>query len=418
MNAQAPISPDREMPQPQANRRRPGAATALLLLSLIPAVAVAQSLERAARDATSVEAWDDALSETARATSWLYAIDDGRRDGSGTLFRLGVTNSGGVVGVEVVGETGVRDVFDIAFAGNRLYGIGPGTSFGTVSDVLIEIDPRTGAATAIGSLDPSGNFNALEGETASTLLGATSTGEVWRINPIALTATRLGTFGSGFASSGDLALAPGGTLFGLVDGFFADSLATINRATGRATLVGSTGFGDVYGLAVSPETGALLGVADAVTAPKLVTLNRNTGSATLIGAIPVPAGITGIAAGAAPANGCPSGFFSDPSYPDFCFRVRIGDPGSARPGTRESECLSETVCVSGAIPGRSELFIRIVGPRPNGFLWPTLVRFTPSRVVVDIHQKSADRTRQYVLPGIPAGVDELSGLQDRTGFRP
>lgn len=118
------------------------------------------------------------------------------------------------------------------------------------------------------------------------------------------------------------------------------------------------------------------------------------------------------------SNPCPSGFFSDPNYPDFCFRVNIGNPGSTIPGTREPDCIPETVCVSGALPGRSELFTRIIGPRPNGFLWPTLVRFTPSRLVVDILQVSTSQLNTYELPAIPPGTDELPGIQDRTGFLP
>jgi hypothetical protein len=80
--------------------------------------------------------------------------------------------------------------------------------------------------------------------------------------------------------------------------------------------------------------------------------------------------------------------------------------------------VEDTVCVSGALPGRSEAFLRILGPRPNGFLWPTIVRFTPSRVVVDMHQLSSDQTNRYTLEAVPTGVDDLSGLQDRTGFLP
>lgn len=114
----------------------------------------------------------------------------------------------------------------------------------------------------------------------------------------------------------------------------------------------------------------------------------------------------------------PDGFFFDPSYPDFRFRVRIGNPGDMRTGNREPDCQPETVCVSGALPGRSELFIRILGPRPNGFLWPTVVRFTPSRVVVDIRQESTGHLNTYTLPAVPPGVDDLSGLQDRKGFMP
>jgi hypothetical protein len=76
---------------------------------------------------------------------------------------------------------------------------------------------------------------------------------------------------------------------------------------------------------------------------------------------------------------------------------------------KEPECIEETICVSGAIAGRSELFIRIIGPRPNGFLGPTLVRFTPSEVEVAITQLSSGVTQTY--PGShPAG--------DRRAARP
>jgi hypothetical protein len=74
--------------------------------------------------------------------------------------------------------------------------------------------------------------------------------------------------------------------------------------------------------------------------------------------------------------------------------------------------------VSGAVPGRSEVFLRVIGPRPNGYLWPTIVRFTPSRVEVDVQQISTGITKTYVLPAIPPDSDVLPGLQDRTGFLP
>ncbi len=114
----------------------------------------------------------------------------------------------------------------------------------------------------------------------------------------------------------------------------------------------------------------------------------------------------------------PAGFFADPAYPDFAFRVRITTAGGTIAGVREANCQPETVCVSGALPGRSELFIRIIGPRPNGYLWPTLVRFTPSQVVVDIEQLSTHQRNTYTLFAIPPGINELPGLQDRTGFLP
>jgi hypothetical protein len=111
-------------------------------------------------------------------------------------------------------------------------------------------------------------------------------------------------------------------------------------------------------------------------------------------------------------------FLTSAAFPNFRFRVRIFNTTPPLAGRKESDCIPETLCVSGAIAGRSEVFVRIVGPRPNGFLWPTIVRFTPSRVEVDIQQISTGITKTYVLPAVPADSDELSGLQDRTGFRP
>jgi hypothetical protein len=74
--------------------------------------------------------------------------------------------------------------------------------------------------------------------------------------------------------------------------------------------------------------------------------------------------------------------------------------------------------VSGALPGRTELLMRIVGPKPNGFLWPTLVRFTTSQVEVWIRQLSTGERRYYRLDGSTPGSEELDGLFDRDGFPP
>lgn len=115
---------------------------------------------------------------------------------------------------------------------------------------------------------------------------------------------------------------------------------------------------------------------------------------------------------------CPVGMFQDSAYPDFCFGVRIGESGDTIPGTHASSCIDDAVCVGGALAGRSELFLRVLGPRPNGFLWPTIVRFTPSRVEVDLLQKSTGETQRYVLPAVEPGSEELPGLQDRNGFEP
>ncbi len=80
--------------------------------------------------------------------------------------------------------------------------------------------------------------------------------------------------------------------------------------------------------------------------------------------------------------------------PDFRFWVRIRpQDGSSRIGTLSPSGLPETVCVSGALPDRIEVFLRVVGPKPNGHLWPTLVKFSTSAVDVWIEQKSTGELR-------------------------
>jgi len=114
----------------------------------------------------------------------------------------------------------------------------------------------------------------------------------------------------------------------------------------------------------------------------------------------------------------PGPFLSSPAVPGFRFKVRITAGGSSREGRREPVCIEETLCVSGALPGRSELFLRVVGPKPNGFLWPHLVTFSTSRIEVWVEQIATGELQYYILPGAGPGSSDLSGLFDRTGFRP
>jgi len=107
-----------------------------------------------------------------------------------------------------------------------------------------------------------------------------------------------------------------------------------------------------------------------------------------------------------------------PELPGFRFQVELSAPGGVRAGVAEAACIPETLCVSGALPGRSELFVRIVGPKPNGFLWPTLVKFTTSTVDVWIEQVGSGEVRHYRLEGASPEGSELPGLFDREGFTP
>ncbi len=105
------------------------------------------------------------------------------------------------------------------------------------------------------------------------------------------------------------------------------------------------------------------------------------------------------------------------AFPGFRFRVTIEGGDNAIAGEKETACLPETLCVSGALPGRTELELRLIGPRPNGYLWLQAVRFTPSRVVIRAEQIATGVVREYVLPAVgPAG--RPCNRQDRMAFLP
>ena len=102
--------------------------------------------------------------------------------------------------------------------------------------------------------------------------------------------------------------------------------------------------------------------------------------------------------------------------PGFQFKVVVTGT-SPITGVQES-CIAETLCVSASVPGRSEVEVRIVGPKPNGYLWPNIVKFNTSQVEVWIDQLSTGSIKYYILPGAWPGLDDLPGLYDRTGFLP
>lgn len=109
-------------------------------------------------------------------------------------------------------------------------------------------------------------------------------------------------------------------------------------------------------------------------------------------------------------------WLESPELPGFRVQVRISAGGDSIPGRREAACIPETLCVSGALAGRSEVFVRVVGPKPNGFLWPTLVKFTTSTAEVWIERPATGELRYYRLEGASPGSSDLPGLFDRTGF--
>lgn len=112
-------------------------------------------------------------------------------------------------------------------------------------------------------------------------------------------------------------------------------------------------------------------------------------------------------------------FLTSEQVPGFRFKVRITDQaGQSRPGRPEEACLPETVCASGALAGRTEVLLRVVGPKPNGYLWPTFVRFTTSAVEVWVERIATSEVKYYALAGTVPDGDDLEAGFDRVGFQP
>ncbi len=103
------------------------------------------------------------------------------------------------------------------------------------------------------------------------------------------------------------------------------------------------------------------------------------------------------------------------ALPGFQFKSRIDN---TRIATKVNDCVPETLCLAGAISTRTEAFVRIIGPRPNGFLWPQVIRFTTSRVEVWIQKTAGGPINYYDLAAVPQNSDVLNGLVDRQGFLP
>ena len=114
----------------------------------------------------------------------------------------------------------------------------------------------------------------------------------------------------------------------------------------------------------------------------------------------------------------PDPWLSSPALPGFRVRARVSLGDASIDGTRVPDCVADTLCIAGALPGRAEVFVRIVGPKPNGYLWPTLVKFSTSPVDVWIERVATGEIRQYELGGVVPGeaVLDLDGLADKEGF--
>ena len=216
------------------------------------------------------------------AASWLYGVDSGSNDRSSSLLRISDDNGD----AQAIGETGLV-LTDVTFTPD-------GALYGISSNAFYRLDPLTGRSVLVGALGVSG-ANALDSDRTGRLFGATQSGSFFELDRNTGRARVIGSFGGGLGSSGDLLFMPDGTLYGTVPVGTIDRLVRVDPATGRATIIGSIGFRDVFGLAVSPD-GRVFGSANgASTVARLIVIDTATGAGTSVGDIRPGRGMDGLA---------------------------------------------------------------------------------------------------------------------------
>ena len=158
-----------------------------------------------------------------------------------------------------------------------------GVMIGVSFTRVFRVDPATATATFLAPL--ARQFNGLSFITpeaageAEILIGASSDGSVWKIDPQTGATTQVGEYGGGYTSSGDIVSVDG---FGTVatvkggGGTNGDWLAKLDPTTFAATPIGGgTGFSDIWGLGF--WKGKVFGFSDA---SKVLLIDPANGTAT------------------------------------------------------------------------------------------------------------------------------------------
>ena len=166
------------------------------------------------------------------------------------------------------------------------------------TDSLFTVDLNTGASSLIGPLGIDVVFTGLAYQPASDEFLVTNDGalngpasELYRVSPLTGAATLVGS--TGFQTISGLAYDPNnGILYGTSGE--SDSLYRIDTSTGAASLIGSFGFNaNVGGLAFDSSTQTLY--MNEIVTDSLYSLNTSNGAATLIGFNGQNANIIGLA---------------------------------------------------------------------------------------------------------------------------
>jgi hypothetical protein len=133
----------------------------------------------------------------------------------------------------LIGAIGFNQVgaIDFNITSGVLYGVGKRTSDGT--QVLLTINPATGAGTEVGPTALSVDLQDISFRNSDGVLYAYAAGDIYTISTITGTATLVGNAGDAFPQGNGLAFSPLDTLYKADNA----SLRSINQVTGGATVV-------------------------------------------------------------------------------------------------------------------------------------------------------------------------------------
>lgn len=148
---------------------------------------------------------------------------------------------------------------------------------------VFAVDKDTALCTHLAPLSGTG-FNGLswvEGVDPGvpTLVGVNQTGSYVTIDPATGVSTTVGAYGGGYGSSGDLVFVRGAGAFATATNlsYASDVLVEIDPSSGVATLIGETGFQDIWGLAF--WGGEVFGFTDS---GEFLLIDTTTGQGTLV----------------------------------------------------------------------------------------------------------------------------------------
>ncbi|MBL8603045.1 MAG: hypothetical protein JNK72_14065 [Myxococcales bacterium] len=156
--------------------------------------------------------------------------------------------------------------------------------WGITFNAIYRINPNTARCFYAANFN-GGDFNGLSfvpgtefDGTREVLIATSRSGGVFRIDTTNGQATQLGDYGANLGSSGDVvSIESGGTFATVLDDDGIEQLARINALTGRATLIGPTGQGDIWGIGYWRQR--LFGFT---RSGNFVTLDLNNGHATVL----------------------------------------------------------------------------------------------------------------------------------------